>query len=285
MAQLKTGSTVGGKVIAIQDDLDILEAALVTKADSDDVALKMLTGGTYYVNPATGNNSNPGTSDLPWASLNAAATKYNNSIITGTVNIFLSAGTVTTSSFSFVNITTHLPFYIIGTLLDFDDPGYDAAAPVIAHSIYFLNCRGGTTYGSYTGTGAEGFPGSPTDKVFAVFGCKVTNTLTNFNSPLGVTKCLFKGSAAGGSAENAIRTAFSGYLSVENSCQFDGFNVVFTVRSSTAYIKGCTGTTNTTGVIAQAGAVVLNQATSSLTASTANDANSGIIFTSPQVVS
>jgi len=285
MAQLKAGSTVGGKVIADVDSLNALTNIVATKVDSDNVAFKIESGGTFYVNPSTGSDLYDGSSAAPWATLQPVADKFNNSRIDGIVKIFMSPGNVTSSNVTFKNIITRSPFLFIGTDLDFTDPNYETSVPVLNNTLTFYNCTGGHAYGSWTGlVGEYSFPSNPRGGIFMFLGCKGTASISGRNSIIKFIKCLFNGTASGGTSTEGLFFSHGGHVHVDDTCKFNGFSTVIMLHSSTAYIEACSGSNNTTGVYAMYGSFAINLASSTIGATTPNSANSGIIFKSPQVI-
>ena len=285
MAQLKAGSTVGGKVIADVDSLNALTAIVATKADSDNVAFKIERGGTFYVNPSTGSDLHDGSSAAPWATLQPVADKFNNSRIDGTVRIFMSPGNVTSSSVIFQNIITSSPFLFIGTDLDFTDPNYETSVPVLNNTLTFYNCTGSHAYGHWPGLVDEySFPGNPRGGTFMFLGCKGTASIYGHNSIIKFIKCLFNGTASGGTSTVGLTFLHGGHVHVDDTCKFNGFNIVIALYSSTAYIEACSGSNNTIGVYAVYGSFAINRASSTIGATTPNNVSGGIIFKSPQVI-
>lgn len=285
MAQLKAGSTVGGKVIADVDSLNALADIVATKVDSDNVAFKIESGGTFYVNPSTGSDLYDGSSTAPWATLQPVADKFNNSRIDGAVNIFMSPGNVTSSSVIFQNIITTLPFLFIGTDLDFTDPNYETSVPVLNNALIFYNCTGSHGYGGWADfTGEYSFPGDPRNGTFMFLGCKGTASIVGHNSIIQFIKCLFNGAASGGTSIIGLNFTHGSHVHVDDSCKFNGFNIVIRLHSSTAYIGACSGSNNATGVYSRYGSFAINLASSTIGATTPNNADSGIIFKSPQVI-
>ena len=285
MAQLKAGSTVGGKVIADVDSLNALTAIVATKADSDNVAFKIESGGTFYVNPSTGSDLYDGSSTTPWATLQPVADKFNNSRIDGNVKIFMSPGNVTSSSVVFQNIITKFPFLFIGTDLDFTDPNYETSVPVLNNTLIFYNCTGSHGYAGWTGlVGEYSFPSNPQGGIFMFLGCKGTASISGHNSRIKFIKCLFNGTASGGTSTTGLSFTQGGHAHVDATCKFNGFDIVIRLWSSTAYIEACSGSNNTTGVYAAYGSFAINLASSTIGATTPNNASGGIIFKSPQVI-
>jgi len=286
MAQLKAGSTVGGKVIADVDSLNALTDIVATKADSDNVAFKIESGGTFYVNPSTGSDLYDGSSTAPWATLQPVADKFNNSRIDGVVKIFMSPGNVTSSNVTFRNIITTSPFLFIGTDLDFTDPNYETSVPVLNNTLSFYNCTGSHAYGSLTGglVGEYSFPGDPRGGTFMFLGCKGTASIGGYNSIISFIKCLFNGTASGGTSTTGLTFSHGSHVHVDDTCKFNGFSNVIVLYSSTAYIEACSGSNNTTGVYAKYGSFAINLASSTIGATTPNMASGGIIFKSPQVI-
>jgi len=282
MAQLKAGSTVGGKVIADVDSLNALANIVATKVDSDNVAFKIESGGTFYVNPSTGSDLYDGSSATPWATLQPVADKFNNSRIDGVVKIFMSPGNVTSSSVIFQNIITRHPFLFIGTDLDFTDPNYETSVPVLNNTLVFYNCTGSHGYGGWTGlVGEYSFPSDPMGGTFMFLGCKGTASISGYNSIIKFVKCLFNGTASGGTSIVGLNFSHGGHVHVDGTCKFNGFSTVITLHSSTAYIEACSGSNNTIGVYATRGSFAINLASSTIGATTPNSAHSGIIFKSP----
>lgn len=286
MAQLKAGSTVGGKVIADVDSLNALTDIVATKVDSDNVAFKIESGGTFYVNPSTGSDLYDGSSTAPWATLQPVADKFNNSRIDGNVQIFMSPGNVTSSNVIFQNIITRSPFLFIGTDLDFTDPNYETSVPVLNNNLIFYNCTGSHGYGGWTGlVGEYSFPSDPRGGTFVFLGCKGTANISGYNSIIKFVKCLFNGTESGGTSTTGLYFIHGSHVHVDDTCEFNGFSTVIALYSSTAYIEACSGSNNTTGVYAIHGSFAINLASSTIGATTPNSASGGgIIFKSPQVI-
>ncbi len=285
MAQLKMGSTVGGKNIAVQDDVDLLSSLVESKANVEDVALRKVVGGTFYVNPSTGNDLNPGTSGAPWRTLGGVAAHFNDSINTSIVTIVMSGGDVAPSTVSFRNIIANYPFYFVGTNLEFTDPNYESEVPVTSNIILLYNCFGAHGSGNYPSSGpGSGFGGSSTSGVFHFLGCKFKNTAHVRNSNVCFNKCLFKGINAGGNSNIGIGLMYNSTVTVYGSCQFEGFSSqVFDIRNSTIYIGSCTGSSNNIGVRALEGGIAINLSTLTIGAVTPNYLAGGIIFKSSNV--